>query len=193
MLPRMSESPVKLELITILDEVFRRRGYEGATLSVLSRACGLGKASLYHHFPGGKEEMADLLLQRAVSQLNMLAYRHLDRPAPWNQRLRGFVEGFAAYCEHGTRNCLVAELTATAARAQFGERIQVQTNAWLRQLTAAFAETGISEKRARRRARELLGALYGALVVARMLEDPKPFLQTAERLSKGFADEHYAP
>lgn len=193
MLPRMSESPVKLELITILDEVFRRRGYEGATLSVLSRACGLGKASLYHHFPGGKEEMADLLLQRAVSQLNMLAYRHLDRPAPWNQRLRGFVEGFAAYCEHGTRNCLVAELTATAARAQFGERIQVQTNAWLRQLTAAFAETGISEKRARRRARELLGALYGALVVARMLDDPKPFLQTAERLSKGFADEHYAP
>lgn len=193
MLPRMSESPVKLELITILDEVFRRRGYEGATLSVLSRACGLGKASLYHHFPGGKEEMADLLLQRAVSQLNTLAYRHLDRPAPWNQRLRGFVEGFAAYCEYGTRNCLVAELTATAARAQFGERIQVQTNAWLRQLTAAFAETGISEKRARRRARELLGALYGALVVARMLDDPKPFLQTAERLSKGFADEHYAP
>ncbi len=58
MLPRMSESPVKLELITILDDVFRRRGYEGATLSVLSRACGLGKASLYHHFPGGKDEMA---------------------------------------------------------------------------------------------------------------------------------------
>ena len=87
----------------------------------------------------------------------------------------------------------MAELTATAARAQFGERIQVQTNAWLRQLTAAFAETGISEKRARRRARELLGALYGALVVARMLDDPKPFLQAAERLSKGFADEHYAP
>ncbi len=66
----MSESPVKLELISILDEVFRRRGYDGATLSVLSRACGLGKASLYHHFPGGKDEMADVLLQRAVAQLN---------------------------------------------------------------------------------------------------------------------------
>ena len=189
----MSESPIKLELISILDEVFRRRGYDGATLSVLSRACGLGKASLYHHFPGGKDEMADVLLQRAVAQLNELAYRHLDRPAPWNQRLSGFVDGFAAYCENGTRNCLVAELTATAARARFADRIQVQTNAWLRQLTAAFAETGVSEKRARRRARELLGALYGALVVARMLDDPKPFLQTVERLSKAFAAEHHEP
>lgn len=189
----MSESPVKLELISILDEVFRRRGYEGATLSVLSRACGLGKASLYHHFPGGKDEMASVLLHRAVAELNELAYRNLDRPAPWGQRLSGFVEGFARYCANGTRNCLVAELTATAARTRFAEEIQVQTNAWVRQLTSAFAETGISEKRARRRARELLGSLYGALVVARMLDDPKPFLQTVQRLSRGFAEEHHAP
>jgi AcrR family transcriptional regulator len=189
----MSESPVKLELISILDEVFRRRGYDGATLSVLSRACGLGKASLYHHFPGGKDEMADVLLKRAIAELNDLAYRHLDRPAPWNQRLSGFVDGFAVYCENGTRNCLVAEFTASAARERFVPSIQAQTHAWLRQLTAAFAETGVSEKRARRRARELLGSLYGALVVARMVDDPKPFLQTAERLSKGFAAEHHAP
>ncbi len=189
----MSESPVKLELISILDEVFRRRGYEGATLSVLSRACGLGKASLYHHFPGGKDEMATVLLRRAINELNDLAYRNLDRPAPWNQRLSGFVDGFARYCANGTRNCLVAELTATAARTRFADEIQVQTNAWVRQLTSAFAETGISEKRARRRARELLGSLYGALVVARMLNDPKPFLQMVQRLSRGFAAEQYAP
>ncbi len=189
----MSESSVKLELISILDEVFRRRGYDGATLSVLSRACGLGKASLYHHFPGGKDEMADVLLQRAIAELNDLAYRHLDRPAPWNQRLSGFVDGFAVYCENGSRNCLVAEFTASAARERFAPSIQAQTHAWLRQLTAAFAETGVSEKRARRRARELLGSLYGALVVARMVDDPKPFLQTAGRLSKGFAAEQHAP
>src|SRR4029453_1864404 len=102
----MSESPVKLELISILDDVFLRRGFEGPTLSVLSRACGLGKASLYHHFPGGKDEMADVLLQRAVAQLDELAYRHLDRPGPGKPGPSGFVEGFAAYCENGTRNCL---------------------------------------------------------------------------------------
>jgi AcrR family transcriptional regulator len=188
---RMSESPVKLELIANSGEVFRQRGYEGATLSVLSRACGLGKASLYHHFPGGKDEMADVLLQRAVAQLNALAYRHLDRPAPWNQRLSGFVDGFASYCENGTRNCLVAELTATAARTRFAEPIQVQTNAWLRQLTRLLCRNRhIGEARAER-ARS--GFALRRLGRARMLDDPKPFQQTAERLSAAFADEHHAP
>ena len=186
---RMSDSTVKLQLISILDDVFRRRGYEGATLSELSHACGLGKASLYHHFPGGKDEMASLLLRRAVAELNDLAYRQLDRPAPWRERLCGFIDGFSQYCAGGTRNCLVAEFTATAARGKFGAEIQLQTEAWLRQLTAAFSETGAPEKRARRRARELLGSLYGSLVVARLLNDPKPFQQTIQRLRKGFAAE----
>jgi AcrR family transcriptional regulator len=188
----MSESTVKQQLISILDDVFRRRGYEGATLSELSRACGLGKASLYHHFPGGKDEMASLLLRRAVAELNELAYRQLDRPAPWRERLGGFVDGFARYCADGTRNCLIAELTATAARAKFGNDIQLQTEEWLRQLATAFAETGVGEKRARRRARELLGALYGALVLARLLNDPQPFQQTVKRLRKSIATEQPA-
>ena len=189
----MSESTVKLHLIAILDDVFRRRGYEGATLAELSHACGLGKASLYHHFPGGKEEMASLLLRRAVAELNDLAYRQLDRPAPWRERLCGFVDGFARYCVDGTRNCLIAEFTATAARSKFGPEIRLQMDTWLRQLTAAFCETGLNEKRARRRARELLGSLYGALVFARLLDDAKPFQQTIQRLRKGFSSEHPIP
>src|SRR5262245_47166464 len=184
MLPRMSESTVKLELIAILDEVFRRRGYEGATLSELSRACSLGKASLYHHFPGGKDEMANVLLRRAIAELNDYAFRQLDRPGPWRERLVGFIDGFSRYCADGARNCLIAEFTATAARSKFSDEIQHQTTEWLRQLAQAFAETGISEKRARRRARELLSALYGSLVVARLLNDPSLFQQTAQRLRK---------
>ena len=43
--------------IAALAEVFRERGYEGASLAALSEASGLGKASLYHFFPKGKEEM----------------------------------------------------------------------------------------------------------------------------------------
>ena len=34
--------------------VIRREGYDGASLAQLSKATGLGKGSLYHHFPSGK-------------------------------------------------------------------------------------------------------------------------------------------
>ena len=46
------------EIIPLLAEVFRTQGYEGASLSRLGEASGLGKGSLYNFFPGGKEEMA---------------------------------------------------------------------------------------------------------------------------------------
>ena len=46
----------KEEIITKLIPVFRYYGYEGATVSRLSEATGLKKASLYHHFQGGKSK-----------------------------------------------------------------------------------------------------------------------------------------
>jgi TetR/AcrR family transcriptional repressor of lmrAB and yxaGH operons len=46
------------ELLTKCTEVFRTYGFEGATMSRISAATGLEKGSLYHRFPGGKEEMA---------------------------------------------------------------------------------------------------------------------------------------
>jgi len=40
-----------------LSDVFRRKGYDGASYSDLMKATGLVKASLYHRFPGGKADM----------------------------------------------------------------------------------------------------------------------------------------
>lgn len=48
--------------IPYLLRLFRQYGYDGATLSKISEATGLGKASLYHHFPGGKDEMVEVVL-----------------------------------------------------------------------------------------------------------------------------------
>ena len=52
------------EAIAQLSKVFRQYGYEGATLARLSAATGLRKASLYHHFPKGKEKMAAAVLNQ---------------------------------------------------------------------------------------------------------------------------------
>ena len=40
------------DLMQRLSCVFRDVGYDGASLSILSEATGLKKASLYHRFPG---------------------------------------------------------------------------------------------------------------------------------------------
>lgn len=40
----------RVEVVQRLLKVFRQHGYEGATLSRISEATGLGRASLCHHF-----------------------------------------------------------------------------------------------------------------------------------------------
>jgi len=46
------------ELVKGLLNVFRSKGYDGASLNDLAVASGLQKASLYHRFPNGKKEIA---------------------------------------------------------------------------------------------------------------------------------------
>ena len=57
------------QLTEALTRVFQTYGYDGATLSRISDATGLQRASLYHRFPGGKEEMAKFVL--ATCQLRI--------------------------------------------------------------------------------------------------------------------------
>ncbi|MDU3293339.1 MAG: TetR/AcrR family transcriptional regulator, partial [Pseudomonas aeruginosa] len=46
--------PLKIsrdELLQRCAGTFRRYGYHGTTMEMLSSACGLTKASFYHHYP----------------------------------------------------------------------------------------------------------------------------------------------
>ncbi|MCG8652624.1 MAG: TetR/AcrR family transcriptional regulator, partial [Pirellulales bacterium] len=98
----------RADLVAALAPIFAERGYDGATLTLLASTTGLGKASLYHHFPGGKAEMAAVLLRDAVARIEAQAFAQLAGGAPAPERLADFVDGFRAYVEDGARPCLIA-------------------------------------------------------------------------------------
>ncbi len=50
------------DTLPALAEVFREHGYGATSPSLITAATGLGKGSLYHFFPGGKQEMASAVL-----------------------------------------------------------------------------------------------------------------------------------
>jgi AcrR family transcriptional regulator len=66
--------------IPSLMRLFRQYGYDGATLSKISIAAGLGKASLYHHFPGGKDEMVEAMLDYLECWLEQNILQTLNSP-----------------------------------------------------------------------------------------------------------------
>ena len=65
--------PTRERLLESAEEHLRERGYSGLSLQDVARASGIRKPGLYHHFPGGKDELvltvAERVLKRNEAQL----------------------------------------------------------------------------------------------------------------------------
>ncbi|MDA1075984.1 MAG: TetR/AcrR family transcriptional regulator [Proteobacteria bacterium] len=177
----MSEPNSRESLLTELVDVFRRRGYEGATLNQLAEATSLGKASLYHHFPGGKAQMAELLLVRSLDTLNSTAFSHLHQKNSPGHKLAAFIDGFATYTDQGESHCLVAILGQGSAGEVHRSTIQARFDRWEAELAEVFKDLGLKPKQATRQARRLLAELYGALLLSQLRADPRIFRQVTKR------------
>ncbi len=53
----VEKSAARESVLVVAEELFGERGYRGVTLGDVAEALGIRKASLYYHFPGGKEEL----------------------------------------------------------------------------------------------------------------------------------------
>ena len=180
----------KSELIEQISQVFLSLGFDGATLTELSKATGLSKATLYHHFPRGKEEMAAVILRQSIAKLQQLAFSQLNGERAAQQRLITWLEGFARYTRQGRQPCLLATLQYRAADIPalqpLAENIRQQFIDWQQTLADTLQSSGLKPKRAAREAQDLMSVLYGALVHANMQNSPAIFTDTVKRIRKRF-------
>lgn len=161
--------------ITQLIPVFQQYGYEGATLSRLSQATGLGRSSLYHHFPKGKEEMASAVLEyigQCFETTILSALRTQNEPL---QRLRVMCQNLDEFYHHGQKSCLLNVITFGEGNDLFHTQIQQMLNCWIDELTTVLVEAGIKPEIAKDRALEAVILIQGALVLARGLDNTAPF------------------
>lgn len=165
----------RAELLPLLAEVFRAHGYEGATLSLISEATGLGKGSLYHFFPGGKQQMAAEVLAEIDNwfEINIFAaLRSSEDPARAVAAMIAAVDG---YFRSGNRVCLVGVIALGASRDMFASEVHGYFQRWNDALCRLLTRSGVATRTARRRSTDALLTIQGALVLARALDDPKVF------------------
>lgn len=175
-----------------LVRTFLRFGYDGASVRLLAAASGLSKASLYHHFPHGKPAMIAVLARNQISQLQRLAFVHLQQNS--HQPLADLsllCQGFGAYFQEHNGRCLLIALTQQHSTnpeelAPTQNLIRDQFDDWTAQLTHYFERVGRKHKRAQRESQELLATIYGACAMGRLLEDPNHVQKSLRRLEKSF-------
>ena len=164
------------ELLATLTDVFRMHGYEGASLKIISRETGLARASLYHRFPGGKAQMAEAVMGRALRWLDDQALVPLrDDSLSARERIHGMLEELDEFYESGDKSCLLDAMSIGEAGSPFRVLARGALDLWTESLTEAVAAAGFDVDEAARRAEEAIVLLEGALVVSRVREDPALF------------------
>src|SRR5262245_60243478 len=177
--PNAPRDPVVLER---LSDVFRLHGYEGASLSLLAEATGLGRASLYHHFPGGKEEMAVAVAEHIGECFRLHYLAPLALPGAPAQRIRGMCAELDGFYERGKKPCLINAFVMGDAAPPIRARVRAALTAWRDALADVVRETGVSATVARELAQEALSRIQGALVFSRALDDTKSFRSVLREL-----------
>jgi len=167
----------KTEVLDRIMDSFRKHGYDGASLATLSKRTGLGKSSLYHHFPGGKEQMAHEVLAHLNAGLRETFQAVEDEPDP-KRKLDLMLDAIDAFYDGGKKACLLERLSASVDRARFGAPLKATFSDWISVLTSMGRAAGLSVTTAQRRAEGAVVRIEGALVVAAGMGDPSVFGRT---------------
>jgi TetR/AcrR family transcriptional repressor of lmrAB and yxaGH operons len=178
--------PTRLRLISVATRLFQQRGYHAIGLAEILALSETPKGSLYHHFPGGKPELAMACVTRiadsslhaidqlSASGLDIIGFlRNLsDVTAAWLQRTDWLDGSLLAVI--GQEQGGAAGPLSEAVRIAY-QRIEMRLARWL------MAE-GVAVVRARDMAATIIAAQEGALVLARSRHDATPVTLVTDML-----------
>jgi len=142
----------KVEPDVVIDrlmDVFRSVGYDGASMAQLAEATGLQKASLYHRFPNGKQEMARAVLEHVAEWNQTQVVDVLYSPAPAKVRLTTVLRSINLLYDGGRLACILRALSHGTAANLFREPIAAIFTKWVDAFAHLAQELGFNEQDAR--------------------------------------------
>jgi AcrR family transcriptional regulator len=177
-------------ILTAAAELMRYKGYGAVGMKDIVAASGAPTGSLYHHFPGGKQQIAREALVNAGMAYGMLIPGLMDP----HTDLAGAIESVFAQAAQdmaatGFANmCPVASVAAETADLDEDLR---QTAAavftgWLDGGTAYFVARGLDSDAARALIVALVSALEGAFILARTLRSTEPLVAAGRALAPAY-------
>ncbi len=173
--------------------VLRARGYDGASLKEFAEATGLKKASLYHRFPGGKEEMTAAVLAYTASWVEQNIYQVLtDSEYPPAERLTTLINNLRAFYADGDAICIFRALSTETGLDLFGLQLKKGMERWQAAFTELGLELGHTLQGAQLQAQQSLISIQGSLIVAQCLGQQQVFLDAVEQLKPQYLESNHA-
>jgi AcrR family transcriptional regulator len=172
------------EVVARIQAVFRDYGFDGASLREISNATGLGKGSLYHYFPGGKDDMAVAVLERVDGWMRERVLEPLRGTGTPQARLRTVVRALDELYDGGRNACVLGSLVVGAGGTRLQKPLGNAFAGWIDALRLLAIEAGVKPSEARRRAEDAVVRIEGSLVVAAALADGAPFKRALRAIER---------
>lgn len=187
----------KTKMLVSAIEVLQERGVAGVTIDQVLARSGAPRGSVYHHFPGGRNQLLVEALQYAGSSLSMVvddAANHgalalLNRfVGLWEQELRD--TDFAAGCP-----VMAAAVGPADRELRLGDITALIFEHWQKALARCFAADGLEPSDAASLSTLSISAIEGAIGLCRSLRSTAPlrevvgqieFLSSARRFVSRF-------
>jgi AcrR family transcriptional regulator len=167
-------------IIVATNELFRRHGYNGTTLTQISAASAATIGSIYHFFPGGKEALAV-----AVVETTGAVYRELFESivAEADDAVAGYVEffdGAAAVLEESDfiDPCPIGTIAREVANTSEPLRQAAKTafDSWIAAARSHLTAAGIPRDVADELATLFVSTVEGSFVLCRTLRTTSPLI-----------------
>ncbi len=167
---------------------FRLRGFDTSSLSDLSSATGLGRSSLYHYFPEGKQQMAAEVLAHLLRTLESDVFTPLRQVRSAKSRLGGLLDAINAFYRGGKDACLLERLSASSEVVALRKPLRDAFIAMMRAFEEAGRDAGLAPAVARARAEDAVVRIEGALVVCAGMGETGPFERVIRSLRLSFLE-----
>jgi AcrR family transcriptional regulator len=165
-----TEADVRRRMVQSAAQLFGERGFAGAGLRDVVARSDAPRGSIYHHFPGGKAQLAQEAVQHAADAAAAPAERTSDPVAALHAYLDGWRTELQAN-DFRAGSALAAVAMAPADASGTREAAAAGYERWSDAFAAALREAGVRRKKAARLATLTVAAIEGAVVLCRARRD----------------------
>ena len=156
--------------------LFRENGYSGTGFRDVIEHSGAPRGSIYHHFPGGKEQLAADTVAWAAEVIERRIARAAQNGDPI-AALGIFVDSWREVLEDSNFRA-GCPIVAVAAEADSGstaiDAAAAAFTRWQELIARALLDAGVSRTDARRLATTVVAAIEGAILLCRVRRDIRP-------------------
>jgi AcrR family transcriptional regulator len=172
-----AEHATKQRILDVTAELFRRYGYTGTGLKQIVAAANAPFGSVYHFFPGGKQQLGEAVVRRSGHMyMEIVEAVYTSAPDPI-AGVRDIFDGAAVVLAETdyVDACPIATVALEVANSN--ETLRVATasvfESWIERATTWMLDAGLSADRARPVAIALIQLLEGGFMLSRAARTPE--------------------